>query len=85
MVFDSLKQGIGGRDNLEPMLIASHTLFTAREKIELLNALRAEATGAQAEGKVTAFEPEEIDSAIDHVREGVENGVGTKTVLKGDY
>ena len=35
MVFDSLKQRMGGGDQLNPMQIAHHTLFTAREKIEL--------------------------------------------------
>ena len=85
MVFDSLKQRMGGHDQLNPMQIAHHTLFTAREKIELLNQLKAEATGAQAEGDPVAFEPEEIDQAIAEVREGVESGVGTETVLKGDF
>ena len=59
--------------------------ITPREKIELLNQLKAEATGAQAEGDPVAFEPEEIDRAIAEVREGVESGVGTETVLKGDF
>ena len=85
MVFDTLKQRVGGQDNLNPMTIAHHTLFTAREKIELLSQLKAEATGAQAEGDPVAFEPEEIDKAIAEVREGVERGVGTETVLKGDF
>ncbi|MBJ3784697.1 hypothetical protein [Devosia sediminis] len=85
MVFDTLKQAMGGGDNLNPMLIAHHTLFTAREKIDLLNQLKAEANGALAEGKPVDFEPEEIDRAIAEVREGVESGVGTETVLRGDF
>lgn len=85
MVFDSLKQRMGGGDQLNPMQIAHHTLFTAREKIELLNQLKAEATGADAEGAEVAFEPEEIDQAIAEVRRGVESGVGADTVLKGDF
>ena len=85
MVLDSLKQRLGGRDNLTPMQIAHHTLFTAREKLDLLNQLKAEVTGAQAEGDPLAFEPEEIDQAIAEVREGTERGVGTETVLKGDF
>jgi len=85
MVFDTLKQRIGGADQLNPMQIARHTLFTAREKLDLLNQLKAEATGAQVEGDPVAFEPEEIDAAIAHVRDGVARGVGTETVLKGDY
>jgi hypothetical protein len=85
MVFDTLKDRIGGKDHLTPMEIATHTLFTAREKIELLNKLKAEATGARTEGDPVAFEPEEIDEALAHVHEGVANGVGTETVFKGDY
>ncbi|WP_338722331.1 hypothetical protein [Devosia sp. XK-2] len=85
MILDSLKERMGGKDQLNPMQIAHHTLFTAREKIALLNQLKAEATGAPVEGGAVAFEPEEIDQAIAEVREGVEEGVGTETVLKGDY
>ena len=85
MVFDTLKQRMGGHDQLNPMQIATHSLFTAREKLDLLNQLKAEATGAQTEGDPVAFEPEEIDQAIAHVREGVERGVGADTVFKGDY
>jgi hypothetical protein len=85
MVFDTLKDRMGGRDHLTPMEIASHTLFTAREKIALLNELKAQATGAQAEGDPVAFEPEEIEEALAHVHQGVAEGVGTETVLKGDY
>ncbi len=85
MVFDTLKQRMGGAGQLSPMQIARHTLFTAREKLDLLNQLKAEATGAQVEGDPVNFEPSEIDDAIAHVHEGVARGVGTETVLKGDY
>jgi hypothetical protein len=85
MVFDTLRQRMGGQDNLSPGQIAHHTLFTAREKIELLNQLKAEAINAQAEGDPVVFEPAEIDQAIADVREGVERGVGSETVLKGDF
>lgn len=85
MVFDTLKQRMGGNDQINPMQIAQHTLFTAREKLDLLNQLKAEATGAEVEGNPVAFEPAEIDEAIAHVREGVANGVGTETVFKGDF
>ena len=85
MVFDTLKQRLGGQDQLHPMTIAQHTLFTAREKLELLNQIKAEASGAQTEGDPVAFDPQEIDEAIAHVHEGVANGVGTETVFKGDY
>ncbi len=85
MVFDSLKDRVGGRDNLSPMRIAQNSLFTAREKLELLHQLKADVTGAQQEGDELGFSAEEIDRAIAEVRQGVANGVGTQTVLKGDF
>jgi len=85
MVFDSLRDRMGGHDNLSPMQIAHNTLFTAKEKIELLNQLKAEVTGAQQEGDDMGLDAEEIDAAIAEIRQGVENGVGGETVLKGDF
>jgi len=85
MVFDSLKDQMTGRDNLTPMQIAQHSLFTAREKLDLLQQLKADAAGAQAEGDDLGFTAGEIDEAIAYVRKGVQEGVGTETVLKGDY
>ena len=85
MVFDTLRDRMGGKDHLTPMEIASHTLFTAREKIDLLNRLKAEATGASDKSDPAAFEPEEIDEALAHVHQGVADGVGSETVFKGDY
>jgi len=85
MVFDSLRNRMGGQDNVTPMGIAHNSLFTAREKIELLNQLKADVTGASQEGDELGFAPEEIDEAIAEVRQGVQNGVGTETVLKGDF
>lgn len=85
MVFDSLRDRMGGHANLSPMQIAHNSLFTAKEKIELLQQLKAEVTGAQQEGDDMGFDAEEIDAAIAEVRQGVENGVGAETVLKGDF
>ena len=85
MVFDSLKDRMGGQDNVTPMEIAHHTLFTAREKIELLNQLKADATVAAQEGREISVDADEIDEAIAEVRQGVQDGVGTETVLKGDF
>ena len=85
MVFDSLRERMGGQDNLSPMLIAHHTLFTAKEKIELLHQLKAQVTSANAEGGDVGFSADEIDEAIAEVRAGVENDVGADTVLKGDF
>jgi hypothetical protein len=85
MVFDSLKDTLVGRDNLTPMQIAGNSLFTAKEKLDLLQQLKANATGAQADGTDFGFTVGEIDEAIAHVRQGVQNGVGTDTVFKGDF
>lgn len=85
MVFDSLRDRMGGQDKVTPMGIAHNSLFTAKEKLELLNQLKADATGASQEGDDLGFDPEEIDQAIAEVREGVQNGVGADTVLKGDF
>ena len=85
MVFDSLRDRMGGHDNLTPMQIAQNSLFTAKEKIELLNQLKANLTGVQQEGDDVGFDAEEVDAAIAEVRQGVQDGVGTETVLKGDF
>lgn len=85
MAFDSLKDRMGGQDNVTPMEIAHHTLFTAKEKIELLNQLKADATVAAQEGREIAVDSDEIDGAIAEVRQGVQDGVGAQTVLRGDF
>ncbi|MBS3849516.1 hypothetical protein PSC71_08950 [Devosia sp. J2-20] len=85
MVFDSLRERMGGHDNLSPMQIAHNTLFTAKEKIDLLHQLKAEVTSANANGNDVGFSADEIDAAIAEVRQGAENDVGADTVLKGDF
>lgn len=85
MPFDSLEKRAGGKDQLLPMHIAHNSLLTAREKIELLNRMKASATGALEDGSDVGFDPAEVDEAIEVVRRGVQEGVGTETVLKGDF
>ena len=85
MVFDSLRERMGGEDRITPMGIAHHTLFTAKEKLDLLRQLKADATGARQDGTELGFAPEEIDQAIAEVRRGVQSGVGSETVIKGDF
>ena len=85
MVFDNLRDRMGGRDNVTPMSIAHNSVFTPKEKIEVLNQLKADVTGATQEGRELGFDPEEIDEAIAEVRLGVQNGEGTETVVKGDF
>lgn len=85
MAFDTLRERMGGADNVTPMQIAHHSLFTAKEKIELLHQLKADSHVASREGHEIGFDPEEIDTAIAEVRQGVQDAVGTETVLRGDF
>jgi hypothetical protein len=85
MIFDSLRDRMGGEDDITPMGIAQNGLFTAREKIDLLHQLKSDATAAGGEGRDMGIEAEEIDRAIAEVRRGVEDGNGSETVLKGDF
>jgi hypothetical protein len=57
-----------------PMQIAHNPLFTAREKIELLNQLKAEVTGERANPDNLGYDPEEIDAAIAEIRTEVQDG-----------
>jgi hypothetical protein len=76
---------MGGSDNLTPMEIAHQTLFTAKEKIALLNQLKADAAVAAQEGRQITINGDEIDAAIAEVRRGVQDGIGADTVLRGDF
>jgi hypothetical protein len=57
-----------------PMQIAHNPLFTAREKIELLNELKAEVTGEDANADNLGYDAEEIDAAIAEIRLEVQDG-----------
>jgi hypothetical protein len=85
MAFDTNEARAGGREQLQPMQIAHNSLFTAREKIDLLNKMKAEVTGAAENGDNLGFTAEEIDEAIEEVKRGAQDGVGTATVLGGDF
>ena len=61
-------------NSLNPFQIAHNPLFTAREKIELLQRLKAEVRGAPSALDEIGFSPDEIDDAIAEVRERVQNG-----------
>jgi hypothetical protein len=85
MLFDSLKERAGGPTKLMPMEIAHHTLFTAREKLELLQQLMAEVSGEAANRDKLGFSPEEVEAAIAEVRAGAQDNVAANTVLRGDF
>ncbi|MGN6486662.1 MAG: hypothetical protein ACTHLT_02425 [Devosia sp.] len=84
MSFDKLEDRAGGKDGLMPMQIAHNPLLTAREKLDLLNRLKAEVTGALENSEDLGVSPSEIEAAIQEIRLDVQNGVGEETVLRGD-
>lgn len=74
MSLDQDMKGQGWQDEPTPWQIAHHPLFTAREKLELLGILKAEATGLGEDGQPIAFTPEEIEEAIEEVRLEAQHG-----------
>ena len=84
MGLDSPDEHASQRDSVSPGVIAHNDLFTAKEKIELLNQMKADLTVAQQEGLEPAFSLEEIDRAIADVRHDVEDGHGTETLSRGE-
>jgi len=67
-----------------PMQIAHNPLFTAREKIEMLNELKGEVTGREANPDHLGYSPDEIDAAIAEIRQEVQDGTRPETSLAGD-
>ena len=57
-----------------PMQIAHNPLFTAREKIEMLSELKAEVTGEHVNPDDLAYDPDEIDAAIEEIKLEVQDG-----------
>ena len=67
-----------------PMEIAHHQWLTAREKLELLDDLKAQATGEHADLDALGFGPDDVDEAIAEVKRDAEAGAGGKAVLPQD-
>lgn len=67
-----------------PMQIAHNPLFTAREKIEMLNELKAEVTGRETNPDHLGYSPDEIDAAIAEIRQEVQDGTRPATSIAGD-
>ncbi|SEQ52691.1 hypothetical protein SAMN05428969_3374 [Devosia sp. YR412] len=82
MIIDSLRMD---DTDVTPMAIAHNSLFTAKEKLELLTQLKSDAAAAGEEGHELGFDAEEIDRAIAEVHKSVQDGVGPQTVIKGDF
>lgn len=83
MAIDS-EARMGGRSGFTPMQIAHHTLFTAKEKLDLLHHIKAEVTGTVQNEDDLGFSPQEIDEAIAEVKLGAQHGEQTRTVIWGD-
>jgi len=66
-----------------PMQIAHNPLFTAREKIEMLNELKAEVTGEEANPDDLGYDPEEIDAAIAEIKQEVQDGTRPQISIVG--
>lgn len=71
-----------GIDSRMPMHIAHNPALTAREKLDVLNRLRVEVTGALENGENPGFTPAQIDEAIGEVKLDAENGIGEPTILR---
>ena len=84
MALDNSEQRAGGERGLSPMQIAHHPLFTAREKADLLQQLKAEVTGAAARDRQLGITAGEIDAALEEVKLGAQNGEQASTVPWGD-
>lgn len=84
MAFDAPAERMDGKSNFTPMQIAHNTLFTAREKLDLLHRIKAEVTGVVQNEEELGFSPEEIDEAIAEVKLGAQHGEQTRTVIWGD-
>jgi hypothetical protein len=66
-----------------PMQIAHNPLFTAREKIELLNELKAEMIGDTANPDHLGYDPDEIDAAIAEIKLEVQDGTRPEISIVG--
>ncbi len=73
-----------GDTQVTPMHIAANPLFTAREKIELLQRMKAEVAGMDQEGKPVGISPSEIEAAIAEVRHNAEIGGDAGFAPRGD-
>jgi hypothetical protein len=66
-----------------PMQIAHHPTFTAKEKMDLLQQLKAEAVSIAEDGVPVAFELSDIDTAIEDVKRRAEEGEHAFASMRG--
>jgi hypothetical protein len=67
-----------------PMQIAHHPTFTAKEKMDLLLQLKAEAVSIAEEGMPVAFQLSDIDAAIADVKRSAEEGENAFASMRGE-
>jgi hypothetical protein len=79
MAYDSAANRAESADRFNPMQIARHDAFTAREKLDLLQQVKTEASGSDE--KALGFSRDEIDEAIEKVKLDVQRG---STAFRGD-
>lgn len=82
---EPMESRVSGQGDLSPMKVAHHPLFTAREKIEMLEEMRAGFSNFHLDDDDLGFEAGEIDDAIEEVRLNAQNGDGSEmTRERGD-
>lgn len=74
----------GRKPGFTPRQIAQNTLFTAKEKLDLLHRIRAEVSGRVQNEDALGFSPQDVDEAIAEVRLEAQHGERTRTVIWGD-
>lgn len=77
MAYDTAESRATRSARISPMEIARNALFTAREKLDLLQQLRTEVTAG--EELRADFGPDEIDRAIEYVKLDVQRGSGRRS------
>jgi hypothetical protein len=67
-----------------PMQIVHHPTFTAKEKMDLLLQLKAEAVSLAEEGMPVAFQLSDIDAAIQDVKRSAQEGENAFASMRGE-
>jgi hypothetical protein len=83
MAFEPDNGRADGNVETTPMQIAHHPTFTAKEKMDLLQQLKAEAMSIAEDGVPVAFELSDIDTAIEDVKRRAEEGEHAFASMRG--
>lgn len=85
MAYHSPEARQGGGDTHFPMQIADNPLLNVREKLDLLNRVSAEASGAAANVEDIGFSPDDIAEAIAEVHARAQSGLSEAFPVRGIY